>query len=301
MRKEQDALGEVLVPGGKYYGAQTQRACENFAVGVERFPMEMIQAHALVKKAAAQVNREAGRLDQHIAEAIVQAAEEVREGKFAEHFPLVIWQSGSGTQFNMNVNEVIANRAIEILGGEIGTKQPVHPNDHVNMSQSTNDTAPTSMHIAAVTTIRQKLLPNLNALTDTLERKSAAFADIVKIGRTHSNRYIGVTCIKPTRVGFFTRDRTNLIVVCGVTDKIRHCLFSRERYMAVNLSNSYNGIISVPTSCRHNDIVAYRYPQLFIVGKCFPASIMQHHDLCICVVVHSCRIAICLSNNSRTI
>jgi len=185
MRKEQDALGEVLVPGGKYYGAQTQRACENFAVGVERFPMEMIQAHALVKKAAAQVNREAGRLDQHIAEAIVQAAEEVREGKFAEHFPLVIWQSGSGTQFNMNVNEVIANRAIEILGGEIGTKQPVHPNDHVNMSQSTNDTAPTSMHIAAVTTIRQKLLPNLNALTDTLERKSAGFANIVKIGRTH--------------------------------------------------------------------------------------------------------------------
>ena len=185
MRKEKDALGEVLVPEGKYYGAQTQRAGENFAVGAERFPTEMIRAHALVKKAAAYVNSQAGRLDKKLVEAIIQAADEVIEGKFAEHFPLVIWQSGSGTQFNMNVNEVIANRAIEILGGEIGTKHPVHPNDHVNMSQSTNDTVPTSMHIAVVTTIRQKLLPNLNALTYTLERKSAGFADIVKIGRTH--------------------------------------------------------------------------------------------------------------------
>ncbi len=163
MRKEKDALGEVLVPKGKYYGAQTQRACENFAVGAERFPTEMIRAQALVKKAAARVNNEAGQLDEKLADAIIRAAEEVIEGKFAEHFPLVIWQSGSGTQFNMNVNEVIANRAIEILGGEIGTKHPVHPNDHVNMSQSTNDTVPTSMHIAAVTAIRQKLLPNLNA------------------------------------------------------------------------------------------------------------------------------------------
>ncbi len=185
MRTEKDALGEVLVPKNKYYGAQTQRACENFVVGAERFPAEMIRAHALVKKAAAHVNTEAGRLDETLAQAIIQAADEVIEGKFAEHFPLVIWQSGSGTQFNMNINEVIANRAIEILGGKIGAKTPVHPNDHVNMSQSTNDTVPTSMHIAAVTAIRQKLLPNLNALTDTLERKSAGFANIVKIGRTH--------------------------------------------------------------------------------------------------------------------
>ena len=151
MRKEKDVLGEVLVPKDKYYGAQTQRACENFAVGAERFPAEMIRAQALVKKAAAHVNGESGRLDKNLAKAIIQAAAEVIEGKFEEHFPLVIWQSGSGTQFNMNVNEVIANRAIEILGGEIGTKTPVHPNDHVNMSQSTNDTVPTSMHIAAET------------------------------------------------------------------------------------------------------------------------------------------------------
>ena len=185
MRKEQDVLGEVLVPQEKYYGAQTQRAYENFAVGIERFPTDLIRAHAQVKKAAAQVNSQAGRLDKNLAKAIIQAAEEVMAGKFAEHFPLVIWQSGSGTQFNMNVNEVIANRAIEILGGELGTKHPVHPNDHVNMSQSTNDTAPTSMHIAAVTAIRQKLLGHLNALINTLDRKSAGFADIVKIGRTH--------------------------------------------------------------------------------------------------------------------
>jgi fumarate hydratase, class II len=185
MRKEKDALGEVLVPEGKYYGAQTQRACENFAVGAERFPLEMIRAHALVKKAAAQVNREAGHLDTKLADAIIEAATEVMAGKFEDHFPLVIWQSGSGTQFNMNVNEVIANRAIEILGGQIGAKTPVHPNDHVNMSQSTNDTVPTSMHIAAVTAIRQKLLTNLNTLTDTLERKSKSFTEIVKIGRTH--------------------------------------------------------------------------------------------------------------------
>jgi len=185
MRREKDALGEVLVPDDKYYGAQTQRAVENFCVGSERFPREFIHAHALIKKAAAKVNRDQKQLEEKLALAIIEAADEVLEGKFDDHFPLVIWQSGSGTQTNMNVNEVIANRANEILGSGLGSKQPVHPNDHVNMSQSTNDTVPTSMHIAAVISLKQKLLPNLEALEKTFTQKAQSFKDIVKIGRTH--------------------------------------------------------------------------------------------------------------------
>ena len=185
MRMEKDALGPVEVPDGAYFGAQTQRACENFQVGNERLPSEFIQAHALVKKAATIVNCELGGLDAEIATVIQAAADEVIAGKFDAHFPLVIWQSGSGTQSNMNVNEVIANRAIEMMGGTIGTKSPVHPNDHVNMSQSTNDTVPTSIHVAAVTAIENDLLPALKSLAEVFEDKSAKFADIVKIGRTH--------------------------------------------------------------------------------------------------------------------
>ncbi|APF16922.1 Fumarate hydratase class II [Caldithrix abyssi DSM 13497] len=185
MRKEKDALGEVLVPEDKYYGAQTQRASENFNIGNERFPQEFIQAHAMVKKAAARVNHRLGLLDAQRAQWIEQAADEVIAGKFDQHFPLVIWQSGSGTQFNMNVNEVIANRAIELAGGQIGSKSPVHPNDHVNMSQSTNDTIPTSMHIASALSLKKHLLPELSALQKELERKAVEFAAIVKIGRTH--------------------------------------------------------------------------------------------------------------------
>ena len=185
MHKEKDALGEVLVPDDKYYGAQTQRALENFRVGHELFPPELIHAHALVKKAAAAVNRDMGLLEAPLAQAIIQAAGEIIDGKFDHHFPLVIWQSGSGTQFNMNVNEVIAHRASEILGGQIGTNQPVHPNDHVNMSQSTNDTVPTSMHIAAATACRHKLLPTLDDLYRQFAAQAQAFKDIVKIGRTH--------------------------------------------------------------------------------------------------------------------
>ncbi len=185
MRKEKDALGPVMVPEDKYFGAQTQRAYENFKIGREYFPAEMIRAHATVKKAAARVNSAISGLDKKIAETIEKAADEVIAGKLDEHFPLVIWQSGSATQFNMNVNEVIANRAIEMLGGQMGTKSPVHPNDHVNMSQSTNDTIPTSMHIAAVTAIREKLLPAIDYLKKGLEAKAAEFKDIVKIGRTH--------------------------------------------------------------------------------------------------------------------
>lgn len=185
MRKEKDALGEVLVPENKYFGAQTQRAVENFKIGKEYFPIEFIRAHAVVKKAAARVNRSLGSLDAKIAGSIEKAADEVIAGKWDDHFPLVIWQSGSGTQFNMNMNEVIANRAIEMLGGRIGTKSPVHPNDHVNMSQSTNDTIPTSMHIAAVLTLKDKLHPALVNLQKALEEKAAAFRTILKIGRTH--------------------------------------------------------------------------------------------------------------------
>ena len=185
MRREKDALGEVLVPEDKYFGAQTQRACQNFKVGNERLPDEFIKAHAIVKKAAAIVNLSLGSLDPKRSNAIQQAADEVIDGKLNNHFPLVIWQSGSGTQSNMNVNEVIANRAIEILGGQIGTKSPVHPNDHVNMAQSTNDTVPASIHIAGVIAINKKLLPALELLTQTLDKKADAFKHIVKIGRTH--------------------------------------------------------------------------------------------------------------------
>ncbi len=185
MRKEKDALGEVLVPDDKYYGAQTQRAAENFRIGREYFPPEFIRAHAIVKKAAAITNHKIGALDENKARAIEKAADEVIAGKLDAHFPLVIWQSGSGTQFNMNVNEVIANRAIELLGGKIGSKSPVHPNDHVNMAQSTNDTIPTSMHIAVVLAIKEKLRQPLVALQKALEDKAREFANIVKIGRTH--------------------------------------------------------------------------------------------------------------------
>ncbi len=185
MRIERDSLGEVEVPADAYYGAQTQRAIGNFRIGQEKFPREFIRAHGIVKKAAAIVNHLQGRLDAKISKAIQQAADEVIEGKLDDQFPLVIWQSGSGTQFNMNVNEVIANRAIEILGGKMGTKAPVHPNDHVNMSQSTNDTIPASMYISTVILIRENLLPELEKLQKSFEKKAEDFKDIIKIGRTH--------------------------------------------------------------------------------------------------------------------
>ncbi len=184
-RREKDALGEVDVPDDRYFGAQTQRACGNFKVGTETFPTEFIRAHAIVKKAAAIVNEGLGDLPADLSKVIQQAADEVIAGKLDEHFPLVIWQSGSGTQTNMNVNEVIANRAIEMLGGEMGTKSPVHPNDHVNMAQSTNDTVPGSIHVSSVIAINESLLPAVSKLADALDQKTTAFADIVKIGRTH--------------------------------------------------------------------------------------------------------------------
>lgn len=185
VRQEKDALGYVQVPEDKYYGAQTQRAVENFRIGNEYFPAVFITAHAIVKKAAALVNARLKNIPQPVSEAIIQAADEVIDGKLNDHFPLVIWQSGSATQFNMNVNEVIANRAIEKMGGKIGSKSPVHPNDHVNNSQSTNDTIPASMHIAAILAIKGQLHQPLVKLQKALEEKAEAFKDIVKIGRTH--------------------------------------------------------------------------------------------------------------------
>ena len=185
-RTETDSFGPLEVPASRYWGAQTQRSLRNFPIGWERQPAAIVHALGVIKRACAEANRDAGRLDARIADAVTRAASEVAEGRLDDHFPLVVWQTGSGTQSNMNANEVIANRAIEILGGTIGSKDPVHPNDHVNKGQSSNDTFPTAMHIAAVTTARDVVLPGLEKLAQALREKSAAFADIVKIGRTHT-------------------------------------------------------------------------------------------------------------------
>ena len=184
-RIEKDTFGDIEVPNDRYYGAQTQRSLQNFRIGGERFPREFIYALGIVKKAAARVNVKLGKLDGKLLPAIEQAADEVIAGKLDDHFPLVVWQTGSGTQTNMNANEVIGNRASELLGGVLGSKKPVHPNDHVNMSQSTNDSFPTSMHVAVVDRVHNGLLPALKRLEEALEAKSKQFAHIVKIGRTH--------------------------------------------------------------------------------------------------------------------
>ncbi|MEE2933718.1 MAG: class II fumarate hydratase [Pseudomonadota bacterium] len=185
-RQESDSFGSLEVPNDKYYGAQTARSLINFPIGEETMPSALVHSLGVIKQAAARVNAKQGRLDPKIAKAIEQAADEVANGKFDEHFPLVVWQTGSGTQTNMNANEVIANRAIEILGGQIGSKNPVHPNDHCNMSQSSNDTFPTAMHIAAALSINRDLLPALEKLKLALDQKVKDWADIVKIGRTHT-------------------------------------------------------------------------------------------------------------------
>ena len=184
-RTESDSLGDIEVPSDKYYGAQTQRSYENFKIGIEKFPREFIRAYGLLKKSAATVNHSFGNLDDNIFGSIHSAVDEVIEGTLDEHFPLVVWQTGSGTQTNMNFNEVISNRAIELLGGVLGTKNPVHPNDHVNMSQSTNDTFPTAINIAAVESVVHSLVPSLKELRGELDKKSKKFENIIKLGRTH--------------------------------------------------------------------------------------------------------------------
>ena len=184
-RIENDSFGNLKVPNEKLWGAQTQRSLKNFKIGNEKMPKELIRALGIVKLCAAKTNMNLGILDRSVGSAIVKAAKEVAEGKLNEHFPLVIWQTGSGTQSNMNANEVISNRAIEILGGKIGSKKPVHPNDHCNQSQSSNDTFPTAMHISCVETIENLLLPSLKYLERELKIKSNKWVDIIKIGRTH--------------------------------------------------------------------------------------------------------------------
>ena len=185
-RSETDSFGPIDVPADRYWGAQTERSRQNFRIGADRMPMAIVCALGIVKLASAETNRELGLLDQRRARAIVRAAREVIDGKLDDHFPLVVWQTGSGTQTNMNLNEVIANRANEMLGGELGAKKPVHPNDHVNMSQSSNDSFPTAMHIAAAMEIVGNLIPALSDLHRALRKKEKAFAHIVKIGRTHT-------------------------------------------------------------------------------------------------------------------
>jgi len=184
-RTETDSMGAINVPAEKYYGAQTARSLANFDIGGQKMPEEIIRAFGILKKAAAVANFRLGLLDAKTRDLIVQASDEVIAGKLADHFPLVVWQTGSGTQSNMNVNEVISNRAIEIAGGVMGSKKPVHPNDHVNMSQSSNDTFPTAMHIAAIEAIEGYLFPRVHTLRETLHQKSEEFMDVVKIGRTH--------------------------------------------------------------------------------------------------------------------
>ncbi|MDR9428833.1 MAG: class II fumarate hydratase [Salibaculum sp.] len=185
-RTESDSFGPLEVPADRYWGAQTQRSLMNFPIGWERQPVAIVRALGVIKQACAQANRDSGKLDATLADAMIAAADEVVAGKLDDHFPLVVWQTGSGTQSNMNANEVISNRAIEILGGQIGSKDPVHPNDHCNMGQSSNDTFPTAMHIACAMTVHDTLLPGLEKLLAGLRAKAQEFHDIIKIGRTHT-------------------------------------------------------------------------------------------------------------------
>ena len=192
-RKETDSMGEIEVPANHYWGAQTERSLIHFAIGDDHMPKQVYHAYGFVKKAAALVNAAAGRLQQWEADAIAQVADEVIAGKLDSEFPLFVWQTGSGTQSNMNVNEVISNRAVQLLGGELGSKKPIHPNDHVNMAQSSNDTFPTAMHIASVLEVKKYLLPRVEALAGAIETKAKQWNEVVKIGRTHLEDAVPLT------------------------------------------------------------------------------------------------------------
>jgi fumarate hydratase class II len=206
-RIETDTFGPIEVAADRYWGAQAQRSLGNFKIGWEKQPLPVVRALGIVKRSAAEANLALGKLDPRIAEAIIAAANEVIEGKLNDHFPLVVWQTGSGTQSNMNANEVISNRAIEMLGGEMGSKKPVHPNDHVNMSQSSNDTYPTAMHVACAEEVVHRLLPALVKLRDALAAKSEAWKDIIKIGRTHTQDATPLTLGQ--EFGGYTQQLTN--------------------------------------------------------------------------------------------
>jgi fumarate hydratase class II len=192
-RTESDSMGTIEVPADRYWGAQTQRSLHHFSIGDDRMPVEVLRAFGILKKACALVNAELGLLPKDKADLIVEAADEVIEGKLDEHFPLYVWQTGSGTQSNMNANEVISNRAIELAGGELGSKKPIHPNDDVNLSQSSNDTFPTAMHIVAAQGLVERLIPSVRALRDALDARAREFDDIVKIGRTHLQDAVPLT------------------------------------------------------------------------------------------------------------
>src|ERR1051325_4088595 len=195
VRIESDSMGTVEVPADRYWGAQTQRSLHHFSIGgqTERMPIEVVRAFGILKKAAALANADLGTLDRAKADLIVRAADEVIDGRLDEHFPLYVWQTGSGTQSNMNANEVISNRAIELSGGELGSKRPIHPNDDVNLSQSSNDTFPTAMHVAAATAVMERLLPAVRRLRDAIKLRAEEFEDIVKIGRTHLQDAVPLT------------------------------------------------------------------------------------------------------------
>ncbi|MGH2556211.1 MAG: lyase family protein, partial [Actinomycetota bacterium] len=194
-RKETDSMGAIEVPAGRYWGAQTQRSIHHFSIGTtgDQMPIEVVRAFGILKKACALVNLELSQLPREKADLIVQAADEVIEGKLDDHFPLFVWQTGSGTQSNMNANEVISNRAIELAGGELGSKKPIHPNDDVNMSQSSNDTFPTAMHMAGAHVVVHDLVPSVRGLRDALAKRAEEFSDIVKIGRTHLQDAVPLT------------------------------------------------------------------------------------------------------------
>ncbi len=192
-RRESDSLGTLEVPADRYWGAQTERARHHFAIGGQRMPVALVRAYGIIKQAAALANHDLGGLDEERRDLIVAAAEEVADGRLDDHFPLTVWVSGSGTQTNMNVNEVVANRAIEMAGGEPGSRDPVHPNDHVNRSQSSNDTFPTAMQVAAARLVRRRLMPSLGALEDCLRAKARVFDDVTKIGRTHLQDAVPLT------------------------------------------------------------------------------------------------------------
>src|ERR1051326_576632 len=193
IRKETDSLGEVAVPADKLWGAQTQRSLEHFSIGKDLIPREMITAYAILKKAAANANHAGGRLDDKAHDLIVRVTDEILKGEHADMFPLHVWMTGSGTQFNMNVNEVISNRACQLAGTPLGSKQPVHPNDQVTMSQSSNDTFPSAMNIAAAAAVKQRLIPAVTALRDAIAEKVKEFKDIIKIGRTHLQDAVPLT------------------------------------------------------------------------------------------------------------
>lgn len=215
MRRETDSMGAIEVPADRYWGAQTQRSIKYFSIGKDLMPLEVIQGMAILKKAAALTNQELGKLSATKAQLIAQAADEIIDGKFDDHFPLRVWMTGSGTQCNMNVNEVISNRAIELSGGVLGSKNPIHPNDDVNMSQSSNDTFPTAMHIASAVAIRDRLLPNVRKMRDALQQKSEEFADIVKIGRTHLQDAVPLT-LGQEFSGYVAQLEANLSRIEGV-------------------------------------------------------------------------------------